>query len=185
MLLDRYESLLFNPSFKEAADNPAVTAYRGDLVLQAGEVGDALGHRRPPVSLVKQAIVLAEGEQLLLLAGLLDQLQDMPLFLEKFGADITPQTQVYLFVVNIPKAFVESINGARVVFTPLAEGLVWTELSDMAALEKGDFKGQGSAEKVVTLFDALKDYTPKMLEMTLAEALQTTNDAKRTTFGAI
>lgn len=185
MLLDRYESLFFNPSFKEAADNPAVAAYRGDLVLQAGEVGDALGHRRPPTSLVRQAIVLAEGEKLSLLAGLLDQLQDMPLFLEKFAAEITPDALVFLFVVNIPKAFVASINGARVVFTPLAEGLVWTELSDMAALEKGDFKGQSSAGKVVTLFEALKDYAPKVPEMTVEAALQTTNDAKRTTFGAI
>ena len=45
MLFDAYEQkgLLFNMNFKEA--NGHYAAYRGDLVLELGEVGDALGHQ--------------------------------------------------------------------------------------------------------------------------------------------
>ena len=48
MLFDLYEEkgLLFNTNFAEG--DGKLSAYRGDLVLGLGEVGDALGHRKPP-----------------------------------------------------------------------------------------------------------------------------------------
>ena len=74
MLFDDYEQkgLLFNMNFKESEAGYA--AYRGDLVLALGEVGDALGHRKPPTATIKNTIVLAENDKIKLYVGSLDEL---------------------------------------------------------------------------------------------------------------
>jgi hypothetical protein len=185
MLLDRYESLFFNANFKEAASKAGWAAYRGELILKEGEIADAHGRRKPPTNVLKQAIALAAGDELKLISGSLDQLQEYPLFLEKFGADLRPDTLAVLFTVNISDPFVLSHNGATVVFIPLVQGMVWNELIDIAALEKGDFKGQGAADKVLTLYEALSGYRFKHPQATLDAALAKTNDARRETHGAV
>ncbi|MFZ1246593.1 MAG: hypothetical protein WAR41_16140 [Azonexus sp.] len=53
MSLDRYESLFFNANFKEASSEPGLIAYRGELILQEGEVADANGRRKPPTEVLK------------------------------------------------------------------------------------------------------------------------------------
>lgn len=185
MLLDRYEPLFFNANFKEAAGTPGWAAYRGELVLKEGEVADAQGRRKPPHEVLKQAVVLCAGDDLKLLSGSLDELQFFPSLLDKYGADIKPGALVILFTVNIDKPFVATINGAPVVFIPLVQGMVWNELIDLVALEKGDFKGQSAADKVLTLFNALSGYQFKYPEVAVEEAMKTTNNAKRENHGAI
>lgn len=185
MLLDRYESLFFNANFKEAASEAGWAGYRGELVLKEGEVADAQGRRKPPVEVMKQAIALACGDELKLLAGSLDELQYVPALLGHYGADIKPGAIVVLFTVNIDKPFVSPVNGAAVVFIPLVQGMVWNELIDLVALEKGDFKGQGAADKVLTLYKSLKDHKFKYPEVALDDAMKTTNNAKRENHGAI
>jgi hypothetical protein len=185
MLLDRYEPLFFNSNFKEAASDAGWVAYRGELVLQEGEVADAQGRRKPPTEVLKQAILLAAGDDLKLVSGSLDQLQHFSLLMEKLGADLKPDSVVVLYTVNIPDAFVAPVNGCKVVFIPLVQGMVWTELSELCGLEKGDFKGQGAADKVVTLHAALAQEKFKFAEKTVEEALTTTNNAKRENHGAI
>ena len=64
-------------------------------------------------------------------------------------------------------------------------GGIWNELIDLAALEKGDFKGQGAADKIVTVYNALKGNKYKYPEMPVEEALKTTNNAKREVHGAV
>lgn len=185
MSLDRYEPLFFNANFKEAASSGGLSAYRGELVLQEGEVADAQGRRKPPTAVLKQAILLGSAEGLKLLSGSLDELQAFPGVVEKFGAEISPTTVVVLYTVNIPSPFVTDLNGAKVVFMPLVQGMVWNELIDLVGLEKGDFKGQSAADKVVTVFDALKKEVFKYPQTTIEEALKTTNNAKRETHGAV
>jgi hypothetical protein len=185
MLLDRYESLFFNSNFKEAASAPGFVAYRGELILKEGEVADAQGRRKPPTEVLKQAILLAEGDDLRLIAGSLDELQQFEFLLNAVGADLKAGTLAVFFTVNIPKPFIAAVNGAMLVFIPLVQGMVWTELSDLVALDKGDFKGQGAADKVVTVYNALKSNKFKFPEMSIEQALETTNDAKRVTHGAI
>lgn len=185
MLLDRYEPLFFNANFKEAASDAGWAAYRGELVIKEGEVGDAQGRRKPPVELLKQAAALACGDDLKLLTGSLDELQFMASLLDKYGADIKADTQVVLFTVNIDKPFISKINGASFVFIPLVQGMAWNELIDLVALEKSDFKGQSSADKVVTVYNALKGTKFKYPEVSLDEALSKTNNAKRENHGAI
>lgn len=185
MLLDRYEPYFFNSNFREAASEAGWEAYRGELIVIEGEVADEQGRRKPPVALFKQAIVLGQGDELKLLSGSLEELQHWPSLMEKFGSGLNPSTVAVMFTVNIPKPFVSVINGATVAFIPLTEGLCWNELIDLVALEKGDFKGQGAADKVLTVFSAFKGYKFKYPELSVDEALKTTNNAKRETHGAV
>jgi hypothetical protein len=185
MLLDRYEPLFFNSNFREAASDAGWAAYRGELAIIEGEVADEQGRRKPPVALFKQATVLVQDDELKLISGSLEELQHWPAFMEKFGADLNPSTVAVMFTVNIPKSFVSTINGATVAFVSLTEGLCWNELIDLAALEKSDFKGQSSADKVVTVFNAFKGHKYKYPVMSVEEALKTTNNAKREVHGAV
>lgn len=184
MLIDRYEPLFFNANFKEAASGGGA-AYRGELILREGEVADAQGRRKPPTNVLKQAVVLADGSTLKLISGSLDQLQEYPLFVEKFGADLTADTLAILFTVDIAEPFVLTQGGATVVFVPLVQGMVWNELVDFAVLEKGDFKGQGAADKVVTLYEALRGQRFRYPASTLEAALAQTTGARRETHGAV
>lgn len=185
MLLDRYEHLFFNPNFKEAASDAGWAAYRGEFVIKEGEVADANGRRKPPHEVFKQVAILASGDELKLITGSLDALQHFPSLLDKCGADLKPDTIAVLYTVNIDKPFVSIVNGAPVVFIPLVQGMAWNELIDLAALDKGDFKGQGAAEKVLTVFNAFKGHKYKYPETSVEEALKTTNNAKREVHGAV
>jgi len=184
MLLDRYEPLFFNSNFKEAADG-AWAAYRGELIVTEGEIADDQGRRKPPVELMRQAIALADGDNLKFISGSFDELQYFPAFMDKFGADIKADTLVILFVVNIDKPFIADVNGSKAVFIPLVQGMTWNELGDLAALEKNDFKGQSAAEKVITMYNALKGNKYKYAESTVEVELTKTNNAKRENHGAI
>ncbi|MCE1240212.1 MAG: hypothetical protein LWW83_09865 [Azonexaceae bacterium] len=184
MLLDRYEHLFFNANFSEVFSG-AVAAYRGELIVKEGEITDEQGRRKPPVEVMKQAIVLADGDKLKFISGSLDEFQYFHGFMDKFGADITADTLVILFVVNIDNPFIADVNGAKAVFIPLVQGMTWNELGDLAALEKGDFKGQGAAEKVVTMYDALKGNKYKYPESTVELELTKTNSNKRVNHGAV
>lgn len=185
MLLNRYEPYFFNSNFHEAASQAGWDAYRGELILIEGEVTDDQGRRKPPVALMKQATVLAQGDELKLISGSLDELQHWPAFMEKYGVDLNPGTVAVMFTVNIPKPFISVINGATVAFIPLVEGLCWNELIDLAALEKGDFKGKSAGDKVLTVFEAFKGFKYKYPVSTVEEALKTTNNAKREVHGAV
>lgn len=184
-MLDRYEPLFFNANFKEKASTGGLVAYRGELILQEGEVADANGRRKPPTEVLKQAVLLADAAGLKLVSGSLDELQQFPFLLEKAGADFNAGTIAVFFTVNIPNGFITVVNGATVAFIPLVQGMVWTELSDLVALDKGDFKGLSAADKVVTVYDALKGHKFKYPELSVDEALKMTNNAKRETHGAI
>ena len=185
MLLDRYEPDFCNSNFKEAASKAGWVAYRGELVLVEGEVADAQGRRKPPQELLRQAAVLAEGDELRFISGHMDELQHFSAFLEKYGPDLKPGAIAVLFVVNIDKPFTALVGDVPVVFIPLVQGMAWNELIDLVALEKSDFKGQSSADKVVTLYNALKGHTFKYPQATLEDALTRTNSAKRETHGAV
>lgn len=187
MLLDTYEQQqqLYNVNFKEATSRPGMVAYRGDLVLVDGEVADAQGRRKPPLVTMKAAVVLAEGDTLKLVAGSLDEMADIEAFLAKYQPAFTADTRVLLYVVNIAKPMVAVSEGIRLVLIPMTDGLVWNELVDEMKLEKGDFKGQSSGDKVVTVYEAFKDYQPKYEVVPLAEAMTRTIAAKREARGPV
>jgi hypothetical protein len=185
MLFDTYEQkgLLFNMNFKESEGKHA--AYRGDLVLELGEVGDALGHRKPPVSTIKNTVVLAEDDKIKLYVGSLDDLALLPRILDYYQADFAPDVKLILFVVNIAKPLVIEKNGCSFSAISLQEGLIWNELIDLAALDKGDFKGQSPTAKIVTVYRALSDYKPKGDKVSFEEALTRTVELARAGRGPV
>jgi len=187
MLLDTYEQQqqLYNVNFREATSKAGYVAYRGDLVLVDGEVADAQGRRKPPLATMKAAVVLAEGDALKLVAGSLDEMAHVAPFLEKYQAACTADTRVLLYVVNIAKPMIAETVGARLVLIPMTDGLVWNELVDEMKLEKSDFKGQSSGDKVLTVYEAFKDYKPGYEVLPLAEAMTRTIDARRETRGPV
>ena len=185
MLFDTYEQrgLLFNMNFKESEG--AYAAYRGDLVLELGEIGDALGHRKPPVATIKNTIVLAEKDRIKLYVGSLDELALLPKVLDYYRADFAQDVRIILFVVNIDKPLVIVIGGLSIAAIGMQEGLIWNELIDIAALDKGDFKGQSATEKIVTVCQALADYKPKGDKVPFDEALKRTVELKRAGRGPV
>ncbi len=187
MIFDAFEQdgLLLNMNFKESAGKPGFSAYRGDLVLQEGEIGDAAGRRKPPVSAMRQVVALANEDKLTLLIGSLDQLDDVPVLLKKYAANLTSQTRVMLFVINAAKDFQTSIDDIAIDVVSLPEGAVWTELCETLGLEKGDFKGQSAGEKVMTIYSALLDHRSKSAELAWTEAQSLVTSAKRQIHGAI
>ncbi len=185
MLFDTYEQkgLLFNMNFKESEGKHA--AYRGDLVLELGEVGDALGHRKPPVSTIKNTVVLAEDDKIKLYVGSLDDLALLPRILDYYQADFAPDVKLILFVVNIAKPLVIEKGGYSFSAISLQEGLIWNELIDLAALDKSDFKGQSPTAKIVTVYRALSDYRPKGDKVSFEQALTRTVELARAGRGPV
>ncbi len=185
MLFDAYEQkgLLFNMNFKESAASYA--GYRGDLVLELGEVGDAHGHRMPPTATIKNTIVLADNDKIKLYVGSLDELELLPKVLDYYQADFAPDVRIILFVVNINKPLVIELGGLSISAIGMQEGLIWNELIDIAALDKGDFKGQSPTEKIITVYKALGDYKAKGDKVSYEEALTRTVELKRAGRGPV
>lgn len=187
MLLEKFEQegLLFNTNFTEKTSEAGTVAYRGELVLVEGEVADAQGRRKPPVSVMRHAVLLAKGDQLAMLVGCLDHLGQFKELLEKHKAEFAPDMKVVLFVVDITGPMQVEIDGINFVLIPLVQGVAWNELMDELALEKSDFKGQSAGDKVLTAWQAFSDYKPKYPQVAFEEALQKTANIKRETLGAV
>lgn len=187
MLLDRYESQqqLYNVNFKEAASSGGLHAYRGDLVIIDGEVADAQGRRKPPVAGMLGGVLLTDTDKIKLLAGSIDDMALIKPLLEKYQADFAPDMKALLYVVNIAKPMITELAGVKTVLIPMTDGMVWNELVDELALEKSDFKGQSSADKVITVLAAFDGYKPRYEEVTLDVALSRTTDAKRESRGPV
>jgi hypothetical protein len=185
MLFDAYEQkgLLFNMNFKESNGN--FSAYRGDLVLELGEVGDALGHRKPPTATIKNTIVLAEDDKIKLYVGSLDELSLLPKVLNYYQADFAADVRIILFVVNINKPLIIETDGLTIATIGMQEGLIWNELIDIAALDKSDFKGQSASEKIITVYKALSDFKAKGDKVSFDEALTRTVELKRAGRGPV
>lgn len=187
MIFDRYEQqgLLFNMNFKETCSTPEKAAYRGELVLVEGEIGDTAGRRKPPVAVLKGAVLLAEHDRLILAAGMLDSVNDLPLFFDKYGNDLAPGAKLLFFVVNVAHPLLLAFGGQGSVMIPLQDGMVWNELIEELKLEKGDFKGQSPADKVLTVAQAFADYAPRYPAVAWADVLATRTAAVREARGPV
>lgn len=186
MPLNKYKDagLLFNSNFLEQASEAGTWGYRGELVLIQGEVADDKGHNKPPVDVMRGAVMLAD-DKLKMIVGALDQLQSLPALVEKYQADFAPDMQTLMYVVNIDKPMQVELAGIDFVLIPLIQGVTWNEALDELALEKSDFKGQSAADKIVTLYKELLDYKPKSPKLSLDEALAATTDTVREAWGAV
>lgn len=186
MPLQEYKEkkLLFNQNFLEETSDSGVFGYRGELVLIEGEIADSKGHVKPPVEVVRGVVILAD-QKLKMVVGALDQLASLSIFFEKYKADFADDIKLVFFVVDIKQPVQVEIDSYMVVLIPLVQGVPWNEMVDELALEKSDFKGQSPADKILTLFAEINNYTPKYPVTTLDAALATTVDVVREAWGAV
>ena len=186
MALEKYEEqgLLFNTNFMENAGD-TLSGYRGELVLIEGEIADDKGRTKPPVALIRHAILLDKDGKLIFVVGIIDKLELLNTFIEKYKADFADDIKVLLYVVNLTEPMQVEMDGINFVLIPLTEGVAWNELVDELCLEKSDFKGQKPAEKIVTAYDEFKSYAPKYPSVEFDYALSKTADIKWETHGAV
>lgn len=188
MLLNTYESrnLLCNLSFKGPTSQAGIQAFRGDLVLEEGDIADASGRRMPPKAVIKQAVLLANSDKLSMVAGALIDLASLPRFVEGYRGDLAADVRVLFYVENLGKALRCELDGLSMILLPHADGgAVWNTLMDDLRLDKDDFKGQSAEDKVITLYRALADYRPTLPSLSYPEALGFTIAQRREARGPV
>lgn len=185
MLLDQYQEKvwLYNANMKGVADGFEV--YRGDLVLKEGEIADDKGRRKQPLFGIKEAVLVAREDKLIFVSGFVDELDQLELLPQLHAENLADSVLMLFFVANLGKAVKSTVAGKSAVLIPMQRGIVWNELIEELRLEKSDFKGQSGEEKIVTLYEAFKDYKPKYPEVSWEEALGNTVDEKREVWGAV
>lgn len=187
MLLKQYDEsgLLFYSNFLEETSTSGLWGYRGDLVLVPGAAADEKGHTLPPQSVMRAAVLLADTSIKMMLGGL-DDIANLPVLIEKYQSDFAEEMKAMLFVVNINSPAVIEVGSAVFFLIPLVQGVPWNECMEELALEKGDFKGQSPADKLVTMYENLKTYKPKKYGVkAMADVLADLSDAKREIWGAV
>lgn len=176
--------LLFNTNFLDQTSTSGLFAYRGELVLVEGEIADDKGHAKPPVEVMRGAVMLGD-EKLKLLVGSIDDIASLTPLVEKYKHNFSAEMKVLLYVVNIASPAQVEIEGITFVLIPLVQGVPWNEVIDELGLEKSDFKGQSSADKLVTLFQEMQRYKPNYPSMSLDDVIANATDVKREGWGAI
>lgn len=187
MLLANYSSsnLLCNISFNSKTSRANEYAYRGDLVLEEGEIADAQGRRKPPISVIRQAIVLASDSKIKALIGAVNDLALLDLAMERYAQDFDDNIKLVFFVENIGRPLKTKLQKYPAVLLPIVDTAVWSEIIEEVHLEKDDFKGQSAEDKLVTLKGALDDYNPKYETVDFATAKTRTVQIKHAGRGAV
>ena len=186
MLLNTYKEAgnLFYVNFLEATPGGDQLAYRGDLVIVPGEVGDEKGHTKPPKTVLREAVILADDKINMLIGGL-DKMEYLPTLLEKYKGDFAADMKAMFFVVNLTNPIQVEVDGTNLVLIPLVQGVPWNEAMEELRMEKSDFKKQKPGEKLETMFAEMKTYSSKSPTATLDEAVTFTNNAVREIHGAV
>lgn len=184
MLLDQYKKkgFLFNVNLTGAADIGDV--YRGDLVLEFGDITDR-GELGPPKIVAKQSVLLIVDDKMVLLAGGLDQLSDLAIVLDNFSNDLAENCICFFFVHNIKDPMVITLRGFNYILLPLDDGMIWNELLEVLCIEKSDIKSQSAEEKIVTLYKELGNFKHKYPTVDYEDALGQTIEAKMAVRGAV
>ncbi|TPQ25413.1 hypothetical protein [Methylomonas koyamae] len=184
MLLESYDSqgLLTITSVLGKTSTAGVSAWRGDLVLVEGAMREGatnLNDRNPPKLLIHQAAMLADNEKILFVNGVVYKLDSLQVFVEKYKAGLTPETLALVYVENIGSNLEVEIGGVKFKLVPYSEGMVWNETMELLYIEKADLKGQSAEDKVVTVYEAAKDFKFKAEAVDYQTALSKTIEVKR------
>lgn len=185
MLLDTYQEKVWLINANLKGKEGKYEVYRGDLVLEEGEVADAMGRRKPPPVISKEAVLVSDGEKLKFVAGFVDDIAQLKLFPSLYGPDLADDVLALFYVANLAEPLQATLEGVKYVLIPLQRGMIWNELIEELRMEKSDFKGQGAEEKVITLYEEFKSYRPKYPSVSFEEALAKTVDEKREVWGAV
>lgn len=157
-----------------------LSAYRGDLVLIQGALREgSTTDRKPPELLLKQAAIIATDDKFVFVSGLFDELVHVQTFLEKYKPVLTPDTLTLFFVENIANNMQVVLDDVTFRFVPYKEGMIWNETLELLYLEKADLKGQSAEDKVMTVYEAAKDFDLKADTIAFEEALTKTIVVKK------
>jgi hypothetical protein len=173
MLLETYQAngLLTVTLVNGATSTSGVYAYRGDLVLKEGALREgSTTDRKPPEALLIHSALIVENDKIVFINGLLPTLSLLPVFVEKYKADIAEDCVALIYVENISKPLQVVLEGVTYKLLPYKEGLVWNEILEELYIEKSDLKGQSAEDKVMTAYDAAKTYKAKGAVVSLEEA---------------
>jgi hypothetical protein len=173
MLLESYQAkgLLTVTLVNGQTSTAGVYAYRGDLVLKEGALREGTVHdRKPPEALLIHSALIVENDKIKFINGLLPKLELLPVFVEKYKADIAEDTIAIIYVENISKALQVELAGVMYKLLPYKEGLVWNEILEELYIEKSELKGQSAEDKVAIAYAAAKTYKSKGAVVTYPEA---------------
>jgi hypothetical protein len=177
MLLETYQDkgLLTVTLVNGQTSNAGVYAYRGDLVIKEGTLREgSTTDRRPPEALLVHSALIIENDKIKFINGLLPKLDLLPIFVEKYKADIAPDCIALIYVENIGKALQVELEGVVYKLMPFKQGLVWNELLEELYIEKSELKNQSAEEKVAIAYASAKSYQPKSMLVSYAEAEENT-----------
>jgi hypothetical protein len=189
MLLETYQAkgLLTVTLVNGQTGTAGVYAYRGDLVIKEGSLREGSAtDRKPPEALLIHSALIIENDKIKFINGLLPTLDLLPVFVEKYKADIAADCIALIYVENIGKGMQVELEGITYKLIPFKDGLVWNELLEELYIEKSELKNQSAEDKVAIAYAASKSYNPKTPLVTLAEAEENTIEViKDAAVGAI
>lgn len=177
-------NLQWQASFNGATSVTGHWAYRGALIIVPGKVLSA-DKQLPPKATLKQAIVVADAEKYLFIAGELETFDSFEPFVEKYKPMLTPETCIALYVIDLDSNVKFTYEGLTVYAYSLDESSVWNELLEAGDLEKGDLKKLKNDEKIDTLYDAVVKTGLRAPEKSYEEAKALKSTAHKEFFGAV
>jgi hypothetical protein len=172
---------LVDAVYKGASDKPGYLAYRGDFALKMQET--LADEKRPPEFCLEQGLaILKEGSTTIeALAGYIHDINNLKTFQEVMGSLLSPTGNYIIFAGNIDflAKYTVPFGGATLTILPLEESTVWKELSDLAGLDKNDFKKLDGGGKVQLILDkageAKETYETIAFDAALTKALPVRN----------
>lgn len=187
MLLDTYkaEERFWLLTLHGATATPGLDAFRGDFVVLEGELKETAGKRAPPKALLKQAVILATADQILMISGNFASIDELPDFVARFGSELAPDCLPVFFIDNLGESCQVQIGANRYVLIQFSQGMVWNALMDELYVDKSDLKGLEGEEKVLALYQASKSHAYKYPERTLDDVLAAKTAARREGWGAV
>ncbi|AUB81045.1 hypothetical protein [Candidatus Thiodictyon syntrophicum] len=187
MLLDTYQEQerYWLITAQGQTSTAGLYAFRGDLIILAGEFDEAARKRNPPQALLKQAVVLATADRLEFVAGNFSSIEELPQFIEYFQGHLAPGCVPVFYIDDIAASAQVQVGDQRYCLIQYHDGIVWNNLMDEFFVEKGDLKGQSSEDKVLTVAQAAKGHTHKYPLQTLEQVLAGKTGSRREVWGAV
>ena len=146
---------LVDAVYKGASDKSGYLAYRGDFALKMQE--SKADEKRPPEFCLEQGLaILKDGEATIdALAGYIHDIANLNTFKDVMGSLLSSTGNYIIFAGNIDFSdkYTVSFGDATLTVLPLDESTVWKELSDLAGLDKNDFKKLDGGGKVQLMLD--------------------------------
>lgn len=146
---------LVDAVYKGASDKSGYLAYRGDFALKMQE--SKADEKRPPEFCLEQGLAtLKDGESTIdALAGYIHDIANLNTFKDVMGSLLSSTGNYIIFAGNIDFSdkYTVSFGDATLTVLPLDKSTVWKELSDLAGLDKNDFKKLDGGGKVQLMLD--------------------------------